>query len=62
MLNKKIIHKTLEEGVIVKFEDNIVTAEIAGKMMKFRYPNIFAQFLTFADEETQNGVQAHAVL
>ena len=60
MLNKKVIHKTLGEGVIVKFEDNIVTAEIAGKMMKFRYPNIFAQFLTFADEETQNGVQALA--
>ena len=60
MLNKKVIHKTLGEGVIVKFEDNIVTAEIAGKMMKFRYPDIFAQFLTFVDEETQNGVQSLA--
>ena len=60
MLNKKVIHKTLGEGVIVKFEDNIVTAEISGKMMKFRYPDIFAQFLTFADEEAQNEVKTLA--
>ena len=60
MLNKKVVHKTLGEGVIVKFEDNIVTAEISGKMMKFRYPDIFAQFLTFADEEAQNEVKTLA--
>ena len=60
MLNKKVIHKTYGEGVIISFENNIVTAEFSGKTANFRYPDIFAQFLTFADEETQNGVQALA--
>lgn len=60
MLNKKVIHKTLGEGVIVKFENNIVTVEFESKTINFRYPDIFAQFLKFADADSQNEVEVLA--
>ena len=60
MLNKKVIHKTFGEGVIIRFENNIVTAEFSGKTMNFRYPDIFSKFLSFTDDETQNEVKALA--
>ncbi len=60
MLNKKVIHKTFGEGVIVKFENNIVTAEFPGKTLNFRYPDVFAEFLKFADAEAQNEVKVIA--
>ena len=60
MLNKKVIHKTLGEGTIVKFENNIVTVEFPEKTTTFRYPDIFAQFLRFADEDLQKDAEASA--
>ena len=60
MLNKKVIHKTFGEGVIIRFENNIVTAEFSGKTMNFRYPDIFSKFLRFVDDEAQNEVKALA--
>lgn len=35
MLNKKVIHKTLGEGTIVKFENNITTVQFATKTLNF---------------------------
>ena len=60
MLNKKVIHKTLGEGTIVKFENNITTVQFATKTLNFRYPDIFAQFLRFADEDLQKDAEASA--
>ena len=60
MLNKKVIHKTFGEGVIIRFENNIVTAEFSGKTMNFRYPDIFSKFLRFVDDEAQNEVKTLA--
>lgn len=60
MLNKKVIHKTLGEGTIVKFENNITTVEFSTKTLNFRYPDIFAQFLRFADEDLQKDAEASA--
>ena len=61
MLNKKVIHKTLGDGVIVKFENSIVTVKFDSKVADFRYPDIFAKFLKFTDKETQNEVKNLAV-
>ena len=60
MLNKKVIHKTFGEGEIIAFENNIVTVRFAEKTSDFRYPDIFAQFLTFADEQAQSEAKALA--
>ena len=60
MLNRKVIHKTLGEGTIVKFENNIATVEFSTKTTNFRHPDIFAQFLTFADEAMQKDVEIPA--
>ena len=60
MIKKKVIHKTFGEGVIVKFENNIVTVQFESKTTDFRYPDIFAKFLKFADEESQSEVKALA--
>ena len=60
MLNRKVIHKTLGEGTIVKFENNIATVEFSSKTTNFRYPDIFAQFLRFADEDLQKDVEVLA--
>ena len=57
MLNKKVIHKTYGDGRIIKFEDNIVTVEFSEKTTTFRYPDTFAKYLIFADEETQSEVK-----
>ena len=60
MLNKKVVHKTLGEGVIVKFEDNIATVEFSERTMDFRYPDAFSKYLTLVDTEAQNEVKALA--
>lgn len=57
MLNKRVISKTYGEGRIIKFEDNIVTVEFPEKTTTFRYPDTFAKYLIFADEETQSEVK-----
>lgn len=60
MLNKKVIHKTLGEGVIVKFEDNIATVKFSERTIDFRYPDAFSKYLALVDAEAQNEVKALA--
>ena len=60
MLNKKVIHKTLGEGVIVKFEDNIATVKFSERTLDFRYPDAFSKYIALVDAEAQNEVKALA--
>ena len=60
MLNKKVIHKTLGVGVIVKFEDNIATLKFSERTIDFRYPDAFSKYLALVDAEAQNEVKALA--
>ena len=60
MLNKRVIHKAFGEGMIIRFENDIVTVEFAARTVDFRYPDAFSKFLTLADGEEQKNVSALA--
>ena len=60
MLNKRVIHKAFGEGMIIRFENDIVTVEFSARTVDFRYPDAFSKFLTLADGEEQKNVSALA--
>ncbi len=61
MINRKVIHKTFGEGVIIGFENNIATVRFSERDVDFRYPDVFARYLRFTDEALQSEAEEMAI-
>ena len=53
LLNTKIIHKMLGEGIITEAGDNYVSVKFASKVSRFIFPIAFEKFITAENSDIQ---------
>lgn len=53
LLNTKVIHKMLGEGIITEAGDNYVTVKFASKVSRFIFPIAFEKFITAENSDIQ---------
>ena len=53
LLNTKVIHKMLGEGIITEAGDNYVSVKFASKVSRFIFPIAFEKFITAENSDIQ---------
>lgn len=54
LLNTKVVHKTLGEGIIEEAENNCITVKFASKVSKFIYPIAFEKYIVAENATVQD--------
>ena len=54
LLNTKVIHKMLGEGIITEAGDNYVSVKFASKVSRFIFPIAFEKFITAENSDIQD--------